>query len=97
MLGKKVNALREYMSKALKLSDFRLVITSQETKMGYYSLKKDGDEICLEYDDREGWLVSLCNKWEEVLDEDCFSTQEDALEQANKFYQFFGKLDILYK
>lgn len=97
MLGKRVNALREYMSRILGLSNFRLAVTNRETRTGYYSFKKNGDEICLEYDEYEGWLVSLCNKWEEVLDEDCFSTQEEALEQANKFYQFFGKLDVLYK
>lgn len=85
------------MGKVLRFSSFRLILTDKERKIGYYSFKHDGDEICLEQDKDGEWSIYLCNKWEEVLDESVFPTIREALEQANKFYQCLGKLDIFYK
>lgn len=86
-----------YMRKTLRFSNFKQILINKEKKIGYYSFKKRGEEICLEYDENKGWLVCLCNKWEEVLDENIFATKQEAIRHSNEFYQCFGKLDIFYK
>ena len=97
IFGRRLNNFRNYMSRTLRFSNFRQVFVNKEKKIGYYSFKNKGDEICLDYDKDKGWLVCLCNKWEEVLDEDIFVTKQEAIKQANRFYQCFGKLDTFYK
>lgn len=92
-----VVVLKLFMGNVLRFSNFRLILINKKRKTGYYSFKRKGNEICLDHGDTYGWLVCLCNKWEEVVDETMVSTKEQAVDQANKYYQCFGKLDILYK
>jgi len=75
------------MSKFLKLNNFQWIIVNQENKEGYYSFKKNGWEIAIDWVDSKGWSVFLCNRFEEVLEEYGCSSKEEAIVIVNKIYK----------
>lgn len=53
---------------------------------GYYEIETDYNVICVA-EFRDSWLVSLCNKSEEVFDETQVDTKKEALRVASKYYE----------
>lgn len=88
--------LKQFMSKVLRFEDFRWVLTNEEKKDGYFSLKKDCWELAIDFDLHRGWTVYVCNKFEEVLEEYGCTSQDEAIRVANKIYKTFNhKLTML--
>lgn len=85
-LVKYIVTFKVCMSKFLKLKNFKWIIVDEEKKEGYYSFKKNGFEIAIDWVTLTGWSVYLCNKFEEVLEEYDCSSKEEAIKIANKIY-----------
>ena len=78
------------MSKNLTLEDFQWIIIDKERKEGYYSLKKNGWEITIDWSYKKSWTISVCNRFEEALEEYGCANECEALEIANKIYRSFN-------
>lgn len=89
--------LAQYMNDCLKYKDFiwiKLNLDNTDTQYaGYYSFKKDGWEICIENDFGD-WKIYLCNKWEEVIEEQNVRDKEKAIQKANEFYRKIATLAL---
>lgn len=83
------NKLFETMSRSLTLKDFQWIVTNDEKADGYYSLKREDWEIAIDWTYRRSWTVSVCNKFEEALEEYGCANEEQALKIANKIYHSF--------
>lgn len=77
------------MSKVLTLKDFQWIETNAEKLDGYYSLKGYDWEIAIDWTYRRCWTVSVCNKFEEALEEYGCTSESEALKIANKIYKSF--------
>jgi hypothetical protein len=77
------------MSKVLKLKDFQWIETNTEKADGYYSFKGCDWEITIDWTYRKCWTVSVCNKFEEALEEYGCVDESEALKIANKIYRSF--------
>jgi hypothetical protein len=77
--------LLKTVPKILALKDFKYIQVGKRRDIGYYSIHIGLSEICL---DKNGtWCVSLCNKFEEVIQDCSLLNLEQALKLANRFYQ----------
>lgn len=83
--------LKTYMDKILTIKDFCWVVIDIKKHNGYFSFKDRGYEICLDYSLKNGWVVYLCNKFEEVLEEYCLKTECEAWDKVNDVYRSFVK------
>ena len=87
-----------YINRILTIKDFEKEGANPIIGMGYYSLKiKDYKcEICIDFNFREGWQVSLCNKYEEVVESYRVGSERQSLILANKIYgNLIGDLLLL--
>lgn len=74
---------------ALTLEDFTWIYIDKKKKIGYYSYKTGNYEICI--DERYPcWVVSLSNKYEEVLEEIEVPDKDEAVIEARRYYDHFN-------
>lgn len=63
--------------------DFQLIILDTDIE-GYYSYKKGDWEVCVDHSFKKGWIVSLCNKFEEVVEEYVFNDEATAFAKSEE-------------
>jgi len=80
----------KYMSRNLTIDDFIWITVDSKKGTGYYSFKGNGYEITIDFSYCYGWLVCLCNKWEEVIEQYACRSSEVAVEKANEIYCSFA-------
>ena len=73
--------------RTITIEDFSWKVIDPRSKEGYYSLKKNNWEICIDFSFMSGWGVYLCNKFEEVMEEKTCICREIAVEIANVMYK----------